>query len=56
MVINELFSTENKKDKEFFKVPYNVQQYFDLKKRDENLGNTMVDNIIKHLSNHKPQR
>ena len=46
MTISQLFSENKKVNKEFFKISPKVQQYFDLKKQEENLGDEMADRIV----------
>jgi hypothetical protein len=55
MIMGQLFSQEKKESNEFFKVPSHLQRYFDLKKKEEDMGKDIAKRIIKKISE-QPKR
>lgn len=50
MIISQVFSQEKKESNNFFKVPSHLQRYFDLKKKEEDMGKDIAKRIIKKIS------
>jgi hypothetical protein len=48
---SQLFSVDNRNDKtDFFKIPTNIQNYFDLKNKEEDLDKEIAKRIIEKVS------